>query len=138
MALQFPPNPVLNEQHLDTSNDTLYVYNGKSWSVLAVSPGTVKTVSGDAPITSDGDFVNPRIGINQAGINLSLCNNGNSAFVTMADIANGTLTSLTLTNWANKATAPTGVVGSLASIGGALCFHDGTDWKTVTLGSTPA
>ena len=138
MALQFPANPVLNEQHLDTSNDTLYVYNGSSWSVLAVSPGTVKTVTGEFPIVSDNDVINPKISLNPSGINLALCSNASSGFVSMADIPNGTLTSITLTNWADKATAPTGVIGSLASIGGALCFHDGSDWKTVTLGSPPA
>jgi hypothetical protein len=41
-------------------------------------------------------------------------------------------------NYANKAAAGVGALGDLAVIGGELCFHDGTDWKTITLGSAPA
>ena len=41
-------------------------------------------------------------------------------------------------NYANKAAAGAGALGDTAVIGGLLCFHDGTDWKEITLGSAPA
>ena len=41
-------------------------------------------------------------------------------------------------NYANKAAAGAGVLGDVVVIGGKLCFHDGTDWKEITLGSAPA
>jgi len=45
---------------------------------------------------------------------------------------------LTGVNYADAAAAGAGTAGQIAVIGGALCFHDGTSWKTVTLGAAPA
>ena len=41
-------------------------------------------------------------------------------------------------DYTDKAAAGAGALGDIAVIGGALCFHDGTDWKTVTLGAAPS
>ena len=262
MALDFPASPVQDQQYTDPSNSTTYTWDGQSWTVAAVSPGTVTTVLGTSPIVSDESITTPTISINQAGINLASCNN-NAGFITSGDVpaqsvtsvntktgnvildaadvaalpdSGGTLSGaltissgvltlpagtaalpslvwtdtdsgiyqpstnhiaistntvrrvlitdtglsvtgtiessgaltctqlnvgaivatgdlgvnditcdqvnvdeiINLTNFANLAAAPAGQLGSVASIGGALCYHDGTSYKTVTLGEAPA
>ena len=245
MTLEFPANPALNQQWLDPSNGTTYMWDGQGWTIGAVSPGTVTTVKGTAPIVSDESPTEPVISITQSGINLASCNN-NAGFITIADLpsssvvsvngetgnvvltaadvgalsaaggtvdgdltvtgfidvtsyvrtannfwsgnkydngtgasmlqygefqarndaqtagdfvwraysggnGNGQITSsitslgfatfagtITLNNFADLASAPTGSIGVIASIGGTLCYHDGTSYKTVTLGAAPA
>ena len=62
---------------------------------------------------------------------------GNGTAKFDGDITAGSEIKMT-NNYADKATAGTGALGDIAVIGGALCFHDGSDWKTITLGSAPS
>jgi len=85
MALEFPANPQEGERYTDPTTGVEYVYTGGKWTVDYTSPGTVTSVNAVAPLISDNDAKDPTLSLNQAGIDLSLCNNTTSGFINTID-----------------------------------------------------
>ncbi len=159
-----PPSPIAGDLWWNSSSGKLCLYysdiDGSQWVSATQIPDVLATVSSSQVVTAFLEELLPYANISAAvgaglatgqlfrvtgGTEASAIRAVSSYDSEGAPIANPTFTgTVTLPqinfnqNYVNKAAAPTGVLGDTAVIGGKLCFHDGTDWKEITLGSAPA
>ena len=159
-----PASPIAGDLWWSSTTGMLCLYyadvDGSQWVAATQIPDIIATVSSAQVVTAFLESLSPYANITAAvaaGVNtgelfridgatgVSAIRAVSSYEAEGAPIANPTFTgTVTLPqinfnqNYVNKAAAPTGVLGDTAVIGGKLCFHDGTDWKEISLGSAPA
>ena len=159
-----PPAPIAGDLWWSSTSGKLCLYyadlDGSQWVSATQVPDVIATVSSTQVVASLLEELEPYAtisaavaggvatgqlfkidgGTTAAAIRAVSSYEANSAPVNDPTFT-GTVTLPKLNfnnNYANKAAAGAGALRDTAVIGSKLCFHDGTDWKEITLGSAPA